>query len=117
MSSRKYFLLDEVVIHNDASSAWVIVHETVIDVTPLFQATSKKQPLKKSLQWLLALAGSDLSAHFHVDLTPIERCEERVPVFLPGMERNPATGLRWCRDPSLVVGRITFRPCPVKIIN
>ncbi|KFB52559.1 AGAP010016-PA-like protein [Anopheles sinensis] len=121
MAPAEYFLCDEVVIHNDTSSAWVIVHGTVIDVTPLFRAAGeKKLPLKKSLRWLLALAGKDLSAFFHPSLAPIERVNrngERVPVFVPAMERNPATGLHWPRDPSLVLGRITFRPCPLRIIN
>ncbi|XP_040170314.1 cytochrome b5 domain-containing protein 1 [Anopheles arabiensis] len=118
----KYFLRDEVVIHNEATSAWVIVHGTVIDITPLFAAAERKTSLqKKTLQWLLALAGQDLSSFFHNnELTPIERTNrngERVPIFVPCLERNPATQLYWYRDPALVIGRITFHPCPVKIIN
>uniref|UniRef100_A0A182SGW6 Cytochrome b5 heme-binding domain-containing protein n=1 Tax=Anopheles maculatus TaxID=74869 RepID=A0A182SGW6_9DIPT len=117
----KYFLRDEVVIHNDESSAWVIVHGIVIDITPLFSAVVRKCALKKTLQWLLAFAGKDLSLFFHNnELTPIERTNrngERVPVFVPCLERNPATRLCWYRDPGLVIGRITFHPCPVKIIN
>uniref|UniRef100_A0A182Y672 Uncharacterized protein n=1 Tax=Anopheles stephensi TaxID=30069 RepID=A0A182Y672_ANOST len=74
-----------------------------------------------TLQWLLAFAGKDLSPFFHNnELRPIERTNpsgERVPVFVPCLERNPATGLYWYRDPGLVIGRITFHPCPVKIIN
>uniref|UniRef100_A0A182Q6U4 Uncharacterized protein n=1 Tax=Anopheles farauti TaxID=69004 RepID=A0A182Q6U4_9DIPT len=72
------------------------------------------------MQWLLALAGKDLSSFFHRNLDPIERTNrngERVPVFVPCLERNPATQLYWYNDPSLVIGRITFHPCPVKIIN
>ncbi|XP_050078438.1 cytochrome b5 domain-containing protein 1 [Anopheles maculipalpis] len=117
----KYFLRDEVVIHNDESSAWVIVHGIVIDITPLFGASERKCTLKKTLQWLLAFAGKDLSSFFHNnELTPIDRTNrngERVPAFVPCLERNPATRLYWYRDPSLVIGRITFHPCPVKIIN
>uniref|UniRef100_A0A182VID9 Uncharacterized protein n=1 Tax=Anopheles merus TaxID=30066 RepID=A0A182VID9_ANOME len=74
-----------------------------------------------TLQWLLALAGQDLSSFFHNnEHTPIERTNrngERVPIFVPCLERNPATQLYWYRDPALVIGRITFHPCPVKIIN
>ncbi|XP_053663431.1 cytochrome b5 domain-containing protein 1 [Anopheles marshallii] len=117
----KYFLRDEVVIHNDETSAWVIVHGVVIDTTPLFTAAGHKTTLKKTLQWLLAFAGQDLSLFFHNnELTPIERTNrngERVPVFVPCLERNPATQRCWYRDPALVIGRITFHPCPVKIIN
>uniref|UniRef100_A0A182LUU7 Cytochrome b5 heme-binding domain-containing protein n=1 Tax=Anopheles culicifacies TaxID=139723 RepID=A0A182LUU7_9DIPT len=117
----KYFLRDEVVIHNDETSAWVIIHGIVIDITPLFTAASKKFTLKKTLQWLLEFAGKDISLFFHKnELTPIERTnhnEERVPVFVPCLERNPATQRYWYRDPALVIGRITFHPCPVKIIN
>uniref|UniRef100_A0A182K3F8 Cytochrome b5 heme-binding domain-containing protein n=1 Tax=Anopheles christyi TaxID=43041 RepID=A0A182K3F8_9DIPT len=130
----KYFLRDEVVIHNEEASAWVIVHGTVIDITPLFAATERKTSLQKKvlclmtilslrnmLQWLLAFAGQDLSSFFHnKELTPIERTNrngERVPVFVPCLERNPATQRYWYRDPALVIGRLTFHPCPVKIIN
>uniref|UniRef100_A0A182NNZ7 Cytochrome b5 domain-containing protein 1 n=1 Tax=Anopheles dirus TaxID=7168 RepID=A0A182NNZ7_9DIPT len=119
-SRTKYYLPDEVVIHNDPTSAWVIVHGTVFDVTPLFSTSAKKASLRKTLQWLLALAGKDLSSFFHNNLDPIERTNrngERVPVFVPCLERNPATRLYWYKDPALVIGRITFHPCPVKIIN
>ncbi|XP_035772654.1 cytochrome b5 domain-containing protein 1-like isoform X2 [Anopheles albimanus] len=115
----RYYLPDEIVIHNDASSAWVSVHRLVIDLTPLFVAgLAKSATLTK---WLLAFAGKDLSSFFHPDGTPIERTNERadqpVPVFVPAMERNPATGRRWWCDPALVVGRVTHLVCPVKIIN
>uniref|UniRef100_A0A182P1P2 Cytochrome b5 heme-binding domain-containing protein n=1 Tax=Anopheles epiroticus TaxID=199890 RepID=A0A182P1P2_9DIPT len=118
----KYFLRDEVVIHNHESSAWVIIHGRVIDITPLFVADARKTSLqKKTLQWLLAFAGQDVSSFFHNnELSPIERTNrngERVPVFVPCLERNPATQRYWYRDPGLVIGRITFHPCPVKIIN
>lgn len=45
------------------------------------------------------------------------RADQPVPVFVPAMERNPATGRRWWCDPALVVGRVTHLVCPVKIIN
>uniref|UniRef100_A0A182W8N9 Cytochrome b5 heme-binding domain-containing protein n=1 Tax=Anopheles minimus TaxID=112268 RepID=A0A182W8N9_9DIPT len=117
----KYFLRDEVVIHNDEASAWVIVHDIVIDITPLFVGARKKSALKKTLQWLLEFAGQDISLFFHKnELTPIvltNRNEELVPVFVPCLERNPATQRYWYRDPALAIGHITFHPCPVKIIN
>ncbi|XP_049548283.1 cytochrome b5 domain-containing protein 1 [Anopheles darlingi] len=120
----RYYLPDEIVIHNDASSAWVSVHRLVIDLTPLFVAglaEPETRTLTKRLQWLLAFAGKDLSSFFHPDGTPIERTNVRsdqpIPVFVPAMERNAATGRRWWRDPALVIGRVTHLVCPVKIIN
>ncbi|XP_053673806.1 cytochrome b5 domain-containing protein 1 [Anopheles nili] len=116
----KFYLPDEVVIHNEQSSAWVSIHGTVIDITPMFGPPERKAPLKKTLQWLLALAGQDLSAFFYQNMSPVEwtnRLGEQVPELVPCLERNPATGLPWWRDPTLIIGRITFHPCPVRIIN
>ncbi|XP_050094011.1 cytochrome b5 domain-containing protein 1 [Anopheles aquasalis] len=118
----RYYLPDEIVIHNMASSAWVSVHRMVIDLTPLFVAgLVKSATLSKRLQWLLAFAGKDLSSFFHPGGTPIERTNVRadhpIPVFVPAMERNPATGRRWWCDPTLIIGRLTHLVCPVKIIN
>ncbi|XP_052864429.1 cytochrome b5 domain-containing protein 1 [Anopheles cruzii] len=118
----KYYLPDEVVIHNEATSAWVSFYGLVLDITPLFTVALEKQPtLEKRLRWLLAFAGKDLSSFFTENpIAPTERTNchgKRVPIFLPSLERNPVTGRRWWRDPSLAIGRVTRFACPVKIIN
>ncbi|XP_058056508.1 cytochrome b5 domain-containing protein 1 [Anopheles bellator] len=118
----KYYLPGEVVIHNEATSAWVSLYGLVLDITPLFTVALEKQPpLKKRLRWLLAFTGKDLSSFFAENpIAPTERTNrhgKRVPIFLPSLERNPITGRRWWRDRSLTIGRVTRFACPVKIIN
>uniref|UniRef100_A0A182UCJ7 Uncharacterized protein n=1 Tax=Anopheles melas TaxID=34690 RepID=A0A182UCJ7_9DIPT len=105
------------------SSATVTAQQAIAKNSKQLMIVALQQAVQtgQTLQWLLALAGQDLSSFFHNnELAPIERTNrngERVPIFVPCLERNPATQLYWYRDPALVIGRITFHPCPVKIIN
>lgn len=126
---RKYFLRDEVLLHNRVEDAWVVLQGKVIDVTEIFcqplSDVSQKQPKRfvtfsfQSLKYLLAFAGKDISHFFDKRGKPKTRITingTEIPV-LPAAFHFTFENIYWWEDPDLVVGYITFRPRKLRIIN
>ncbi|KAL9705959.1 hypothetical protein quinque_009477 [Culex quinquefasciatus] len=120
----KFFLQDEVVMHNQIDSAWVVIRGNVFDITALYGGGggtgSRPSSPKKIHQLLLAFAGKDLSGFFTDEGRPLYRISKdgvKVPVFPPVKVKNRATGEYWWNDRSLRIGRITARERPLRVRN
>ncbi|XP_055600562.1 cytochrome b5 domain-containing protein 1 [Uranotaenia lowii] len=117
----KFFLRDEVVVHNRIDDAWVVIRGNVFDVTPLFDRNrGSSSPPKKLHQLLLAYAGKDLSGFFTAERSPVYRISKdgvKVPKFPPVMLRNKASNQYWWDDRSLIVGKLTAQERRIRIRN
>ncbi|XP_055644328.1 cytochrome b5 domain-containing protein 1 [Toxorhynchites rutilus septentrionalis] len=116
IGQNNYFLRDEVAVHNQIGSAWVIIHGNVFDITALFDGHSTK----KLQLFLLAFAGKDLSVYFSVGGRPIYRVSKdgvKVPVFPPVVLKNRSTGKHWWNDKSLKIGKVTTQERTIRVLN
>ncbi|XP_055838467.1 cytochrome b5 domain-containing protein 1 [Episyrphus balteatus] len=120
----KYFIYDEVVIHDKIDNFWVIIHGDVIDLTPLLQDRIESWNL--NLEYILGFGGKDLSSYFYKDGTPrmetsAKTGRKRV-LFPPIVEVTTSEMLRtegkiWSQDPKYKIGKLTKQERQIRIIN
>ncbi|XP_063237942.1 cytochrome b5 domain-containing protein 1 isoform X1 [Bacillus rossius redtenbacheri] len=123
-----YFTHGEVVVHNTPDDLWVSMLGKVLNLTDLvkeFEATDAVRPI-------IANAGKDISHWFDQDTEELRHHVHpvtgvRVPYLphgpIPHVGPEVATSswrpvaLPWWRDPRYVVGRLTERSRPLRVLN
>uniref|UniRef100_A0A1I8N4C5 Cytochrome b5 domain-containing protein 1 n=1 Tax=Musca domestica TaxID=7370 RepID=A0A1I8N4C5_MUSDO len=124
MSNLRYFLYDEVCVHNKKDDFWIVIHGNVFDLTPMLR--DRQDSWNKNLDLLLAFGGKDLSHFFHINHQPITEISSRSGkprvLFPPILERAEselcATPCRlWSQDPRYHIGRLTARERKIRLIN
>ncbi|XP_055921240.1 cytochrome b5 domain-containing protein 1 [Eupeodes corollae] len=120
----KYYIYDEIVIHDKIDDFWVNIHRDVIDLTPLLQ--DRRDSWNLNLEYMLGFGGKDLSSYFYKDGTP--RCEtspqtgKKRVLFPPIVEVTTSDMLRtkekiWSQDPKYKIGKLTKQERQIRIIN
>ncbi|EDW77832.1 uncharacterized protein Dwil_GK24335 [Drosophila willistoni] len=120
----RYYLRDEVVIHNKKCDCWVIIHRKVFDLTALIK--DRLDHWNTNMDYLVAHAGKDLSHMFHENCSPRTEISSRSgkprvlfpPILEVAMSEFVKTpGLIWSQDPCYHVGMTTRRSRLIRIIN
>ncbi|KAM7351894.1 cytochrome b5 domain-containing protein 1 [Cochliomyia hominivorax] len=120
----KYYLYDEVCIHNKRNDFWVVIHGNILDLTPLLN--DRSDSWNKNLDYLLAFGGKDLSNFFHLNNLPKTEisCLSGKPrvLFPPILELAESEFLKtpgklWSQDPLYHIGRLTRKEYKIRIIN
>ncbi|XP_063697746.1 cytochrome b5 domain-containing protein 1 [Culicoides brevitarsis] len=119
----KYFLRDEVLMHNKPKDFWVIFFNDVLDLTLFFK--TREDSMTHSLKFLQQYGGQDISHFFNPDKTPYTRISvtgSHVPVFpvvneCSGSDVFGNRNLTWWQDPFWKIGELTKQPRKVRIVN
>ncbi|KAH8412109.1 hypothetical protein KR222_011377 [Zaprionus bogoriensis] len=120
----RYYLFDEVVIHNKKHDCWVVIHSNVLDLTPLLN--DRRDHWNRNLDYLVAHAGKDLSHFFKPNGEPrteISPMSGRPRVLFPPIlevaisELARSKHAMWSQDPFYHVGRVTRRPRRIRVVN
>ncbi|CAD6999632.1 unnamed protein product [Ceratitis capitata] len=120
----RYYLHDEVVLHNKKDDFWVVLHGNVLDLTPFLK--DRYDHWNSNLEYLLAFGGKDLSHFFEETLMPKTETSPvtgRPRLLFPPIletalsEMCKTRGKIWSQDPKYHIGRLTRRDRRVRIIN
>ena len=122
---RRYYIPEEVAIHNTADNCWVSIFHKVFDLTTLLQDNihlKESDPLKKA-------AGQDIS-HWFDEMTrdpvtyidPLTNLKQyyhpwgrflHVPPQGPDSSWDISVKCQWWRDDKYVIGNLTKRTRPI----
>ncbi|XP_030383222.1 cytochrome b5 domain-containing protein 1 [Scaptodrosophila lebanonensis] len=120
----RFYLKDEVALHNKKDDMWVAIHENVLDLTPLIR--DRLDHWNRNMDYLVAHAGKDLSHFFHENGEPrteVSPVTGRPRVLFPPIlevavgEFAKTKDAMWSQDPFYHIGRTTRRPRHIRIIN
>ncbi|ALC38741.1 CG15429 [Drosophila busckii] len=120
----RYYLKDEIVLHNKKLDCWLVIHQNVYDLTPMIK--DRLDHWNRNMDYLVAHAGKDLTHLFHANGEPrteISPSTGRPRVLFPPIlevaisefVKSPHT--MWSQDPLYHIGRITKRARPIRIVN
>ncbi|XP_055384267.1 cytochrome b5 domain-containing protein 1 [Condylostylus longicornis] len=118
----KFFIRDEVVIHNKPHDFWIIIHGNVLDLTSFIISKLRNNTWNITMNYLLAFGGKDLSKYFHKNLLPkteisINTGQPRV-LFPPITESITGKSHKiWSIDSKYHIGKITIMERSIRIIN
>lgn len=118
----KYYLTDEIILHNKIDDIWIVINGIVLDLTNLFR--ENKNIL---LRELLVYAGRDISHFFDENGIPLEQISisgTNRPI-LPASQipssasENTSTSddLFWWNDMKYCVGFVTEQERKIRIVN
>lgn len=119
----RFYLRDEVVIHNQIDDIWVIINRIVYNLTELIK--DRLDSLNASLRLLIAYAGKDLSHFFEENNTPktlLSKTGTVIPRFGAAIE-NATSQMEhnvecyWWSDPTYMIGKITAKERKIRLIN
>ncbi|EDW71336.1 cytochrome b5 domain-containing protein 1 [Drosophila virilis] len=120
----RYYLMDEVCIHNKKTDFWIVIHKNVFDLTPMIK--DRRDHWNRNMDYLVAYGGKDLSHFFHENGEPrteISVNSGRPRVLFPPIlevaisEFAKTKHAMWSQDPFYHIGRVTRRPRRLRLIN
>ncbi|XP_037805588.1 cytochrome b5 domain-containing protein 1 [Lucilia sericata] len=124
MDKMKYYLYDEVCIHNNKNDFWVVIHGNILDLTPLIN--DRQDSWNVNLDYLMAFGGKDLSHFFHLNNLPkteISPLTGKPRVLFPPIlelaqsEQLKTPGKLWSQDPLYHIGQVTKKERKIRLIN
>ncbi|EDV99126.1 cytochrome b5 domain-containing protein 1 [Drosophila grimshawi] len=120
----RYYLMDEICIHNKKEDCWIVIYRNVFDLTPMIK--DRLDHWNCSMDYLVAHAGKDLTHLFHENGEPrteISLSTGRPRVLFPPIlevaisEFAKTKHAMWSQDPFYHIGRVTRRPRRIRLIN
>lgn len=91
-ANRKYYLFNEIVIHNKIDDIWIVINDKVLDLTDLFRNVVNTYD-KLLLNQLLIYAGKDISHFFDKNTKPLEQISllgKKCPLLLATLIKSTA---------------------------
>jgi hypothetical protein len=114
----KYYIRNEVYLHNRLDNCWVIINDTVFDLTAFFKM--REDSMNSALEYLVAFAGKDISIYFDDNSCPLRSIDQYGREFcvLPAAaEKTPMREMFWWQDPIFFIGKLTEQARNIRIIN
>ncbi|XP_034670226.1 cytochrome b5 domain-containing protein 1 [Drosophila subobscura] len=120
----RYYLRDEIVLHNKKDDCWITIHGNVFDLTPMIR--DRLDHWNSNMDYLVAHAGKDLSHFFHENGEPRTEISARTgrprvlfpPILEVALSEFAKTkDTMWSQDAFYHIGRVTRRARLIRIIN
>lgn len=129
----RFYTAKEVREHAFADDAYVSLNGQVLNLTSLIQAYKKTERLAHLTRPLIQVAGSDISHWWDEEAGDLKTCIDvntgmrtysqplgrapHMPTMYPDTGVDLSYDLPWWRDPEYVIGALTSKARPIRIIN
>lgn len=141
INHRKYFLTDEILLHNKLDDIWFILNNRILNLTHLFQNAENRLE-KILLQELYLYAGKDISHFFDANNKPLQQISisgkqypllaatlirskkenivdnaSTVTPLLPLLPSDTHNSTFWWNNERYVIGMVSRQTRTIRIIN